>query len=174
MRTILTVASLTAVLAGIPVTGFAVEAAAPVALVQPAVNTPFLTNSTAMVGSLLGQAGAALDLAKQAAAVPFAGAAAKSKVATAQAQVDSATTLKGELASLTKGQAPAAGGILAGIAGGTGPTLADRFKGLPLAGTLQTVLGNQEMIKGLMSALPLDQVPGYTTASQALAAFAPK
>ena len=172
MRTILTVASLTAVLAGIPVTSPAAEAAS--ALVQPAVNTSFLTSSTALVGSLLGQAGTALDLAKQAASVPFAGEAAKGKVVAAQAQVDAATTLKGELAGLNKGQAPAAGGILASVAGGTGPSLADRFKGLPLAATLQTVLGNQELVKNLASALPLDRVPGYAAASQALSAFAPK
>ncbi len=172
MRTILTVASLSAVVAGIPVASHAAEAAS--ALVQPAVNASFLTSSTALVNSLLGQAGSALDVAKTAAAVPFAGEAAKAKVVAAQSQVSAATELKTELTGLSKGQAPAATGILGSLAGGSGPSLADRFKGLPLASTAQAVLGNQELVKSLVSALPLDQVPGYATASQALAAFAPK
>lgn len=171
MRTMLTVASITAVLAGIPVIGQAAEALTE--LSQPAVNASFLTNSTALVGTLLGQAGPALDLAKTAASVPFAGTSAKGKVTAAQAQFDAATTLKGELTGLSAGKAPVASGILGSIASGTGPSLADRFKGLPLAGTVQTILGNPEMVKALVSALPLDQVPGYATAAQALSAFAP-
>ena len=104
----------------------------------------------------------------------FAGAMAKGKVDAATAQVDSATKLKSELTGLGQGHAAPVGGILAGLSGGTGPSLADRFKGLPLAGTVQTVLGNQELIKSLVAGLPLDKVPGYTTAAQALSAFAPK
>lgn len=167
MRTILTVASLTAVLAGIPVTGHAADA--PTALVQPAVNSAFLTKASSLATSLVGQANTSLDIAKQAAALPFAGESAKNKVKAAQTEVDNATTLKGELTGLSQGKAPAAGGILASVSGGTGPSLADRFKGLPLASTVQTVLGNKELVTALTSALPLDKVPGYATAEQALA-----
>lgn len=140
----------------------------------PAVNASFLASATAMADKLLGSANGSLDLAKQAAALPFAGVLAKGKVDAAAAQVDSATKLKSELSGLSQGQAAPAGGILAGLSGGTGPSLADRFKGLPLAGTVQTVLGNQELIKSLAAGLPLDKVPGYTVAAQALSAFAPK
>jgi hypothetical protein len=140
----------------------------------PAANASFLTSATAMADKLLGSANGSLDLAKQAAALPFAGALAKGKVDAAAAQVDSATKLKSELTGLSQGHAAPAGGILAGLSSGTGPSLADRFKGLPLAGTVQTVLGNQELIKALAAGLPLDKVPGYTVAAQALSAFAPK
>ena len=144
------------------------------AVAVPAVNASFLTSATAMADKLLSSANGSLDLAKQAAALPFAGAMAKGKVDAATAQVDSATKLKSELTGLGQGHAAPVGGILAGLSGGTGPSLADRFKGLPLAGTVQTVLGNQELIKSLVAGLPLDKVPGYTTAAQALSAFAPK
>ena len=140
----------------------------------PAVNASFLTSATALADKLLGSANGSLDLAKQAAALPFAGALAKGKVDAAAAQVDSATKLKSELTGLSQGHAAPAGGILAGLSSGSGPSLADRFKGLPLAGTVQTVLGNQELIKSLAAGLPLDKVPGYAAAAQALSAFAPK
>lgn len=168
MRTVLAIASLTAVLAGLPVVGAsAAEAAAAV----PAVNAGFLTKAGDLAKQLLGQATSGLDVAKTAAALPFAGAATKAKVATAETQVSSAKQLQGELATLSNGGKPAADGILASLSSGTGPSLADRFQGLPLASTLQSVLGNQEIVSALIAAAPLDGVPGYATAKQALAAF---
>ena len=172
MRNVIVIASLTAAFAGLPLVGVsAVEA--PVVAV-PAVNVPFLKNLGGLSEQLLGQATTSLGVAKQAAALPFAGDAAKAKVTEAQSQVDSATTLKSEVTSLGQGQKPAANGILGSLSSGTGPSLADRFKGLPLAGTLQTVLANKEMVSALVTMAPLDKVPGYAAAAQALSAFAPK
>ena len=110
-------------------------------------------------------------MAKSAAGLPFAGEAAKAKVTAAESQVGSAKELQSELATLSGGGKPAADSILGHLASGTGPTLADRFKGLPLAGTLQSVLGNKDVVSALIAAAPLDNVPGFATAKQALAAF---
>lgn len=168
MRTVLAIASLTAVLAGLPVVGTpAAEAAAAV----PAVNASFLTQAGELAKQVLGQATSGLDVAKSAAALPFAGSAAKAKVTAAEAQVGSAKELQSELATLSGGGKPAADSILGHLSSGTGPSLEDRFKGLPLAGTLQTVLGNKDVVSALISAAPLDNVPGFATAKQALAAF---
>jgi hypothetical protein len=171
MRTVLTIASLTAILAGVPVMSPAAEGAA---VTQPAVNSSFLTGASSLVEKLMGQAGGALSLAKQAAAIPFAGSAAKGQVDSAQNQVDLATKLKSELASLSQGKAPGAGSILSGLSDGSGPSLSDRFKGLPLADTVQSVLGNKEIAGALLKGLPLDKIPGYALASQALGAFTGK
>lgn len=176
MRNLMAIASLTVALAGLPLAGaFAVDApTVPAVVAVPAVDVPFLKNLGGLSEQLLGQANNGLSVAKQASALPFAGAVAKTKVAAAQAQVDSATTLKAEVNGLSQGHTPAATGILGSLASGTGPSLTDRFKGLPLAGTLQTVLENKEMVSALVTLAPLDKVPGYAAASQALAAFAPK
>jgi hypothetical protein len=152
----------------------AVAVAADTTAAAPAVDVAFLKNLGGLSEQLLGQANSSLSLAQQAASLPFAGAMAKSKVAAAQGQVDAASTLKSEVTGLSQGHAPAATGILGSLASGTGPSLSERFKGLPLAGTLQTVLDNKEMVLALVKLAPLDQVPGYAAASQALAAFAPK
>ena len=176
MRNLLALASLTLVIAGVPFAG-AVAADTPVAtpaIAVPAVDVAFLKNLGGLSEQLLGQANSSLSLAQQAAALPFAGAMAKSKVAAAQGQVEAASTLKSEVTGLSQGHAPAASGILGSLASGTGPSLSERFKGLPLAGTLQTVLDNKEMVGALVKLAPLDKVPGYAAASQALAAFAPK
>jgi hypothetical protein len=176
MRNLLAFASLTLVMVGAPC-AVAMAADTPAttpAVAVPAVDVAFLKNLGGLSEQLLGQANSSLSLAQQAAALPFAGAMAKSKVAAAQSQVASATTLKSEVTGLSQGHTPAATGILGSLASGTGPSLGERFKGLPLAGTLQTVLDNKEMVTALVKLAPLDQVPGYAAASQALAAFAPK
>ena len=164
--------SLLAILAFAP--AFEATAAEPASSAAvPAVNASFLQQAGVLAGRLLGQANTAHDVAKSAAALPFAGDAAKAKVAKSHEQASAAAQLKGELASLASGNAPAGDGILAQLGSGTGPSLADRFSGLPLASTLQTVLGNRELISALLAAAPLDQVPGYAVAKQALAGFAP-
>lgn len=173
MRNLMVIASLTVALVTLPLIG-AFAADAPHTVAVPAVDVPFLKNLGGLSEQLLGQANNGLTVAKQASALPFAGAVAKTKVAAAQSQVDSATTLKAEVNGLSQGHTPAATGILGSLASGTGPSLSDRFKGLPLAGTLQTVLENKEMVSALVTLAPLDKVPGYTAAAQALAAFAPK
>jgi hypothetical protein len=171
MRTVLTIASLTAILAGVPVMSVAAEGTA---ITQPAVNSTFLTGASSLVEKLMGQAGGALNLAKQAAAIPFAGSAAKGQVDTAQSQVDTATKLTNELTGLSQGKAPGAGSILGSLSDGSGPSLSERFKGLPLADTVQTVLGNKEITGALLKGLPLDKIPGYAVASQALSTFVSK
>lgn len=172
MRNVLIIASLTAAFAGLPLVGVSAVEAPTVAV--PAVNVPFLKNLGGLSEQLLGQATSALGVAKQASALPFSGDAAKAKVTAAQGQVDAATTLKSEVAGLSQGNTPAPTGILGSLSSGTGPSLTDRFKGLPLAGTLQTVLGNKEMVSALVTMAPLDKVPGYAAASQALSTFSPK
>ena len=157
----------------------AADAATAAAAAVPAVNATYLAQATTLVDKLEGQAQSSLDIAKQATALPFAGDAAKAKVKSAEAQISTAKELKSELTGLSQGQKPAADSILgklaAGATGGTstGPSLADRFKGLPLASTIQTVLGNPDITGALVGMLPLDKVPGFATAKEALAAFSP-
>lgn len=172
MRQIIAVASLTAALVGLPLVG-AMAMDTPTVSV-PAVNVPFLKNLGGLADQLVGQAGGALDLAKQATALPFAGDAAKAKVVTAQGQLDTANSLKSEISSLAGGHTLGADSLLGKLSSGSGPSLADRFKGLPLASTVQTVFDNKELLGALVKLAPLDQVPGYAVASQALSAFAPK
>ncbi len=171
MRHALAIASLTAALAGLPL--ISVAAVETPTVTVPAVNVPFLNNLGGLSSQLVTQAEGVLDLARKGASLPFASDGAKAKVAAAQGQVDTANSLKNDVASLAGGHKLGADSLLSQLNSGTGPSLSDRFSGLPLASTLQTVLGNKEILGALMSFAPLNKVPGYAEASQALAAFAP-
>jgi hypothetical protein len=180
MRSLLSTSALAAIFALAPAgAALALEVPAAVTAAIPAANASYIAGATALVDKVMGQAQSSLDIAKQATALPFAGDAAKAKVKSAEAQIETAKELKSELTSLSHGQKPAADSILGKLAAGAtagasaGPSLADRFKGLPLASTLQTVLGNPDITGALVQMLPLDKVPGYATAQQALAAFSP-
>lgn len=137
-------------------------------LVQPAVNQAFIAKTLALTDKTLVTSQGALDLAKPAAALPFAPKSQKDRVAALQVGVDTVAGLKGELTELSQGRPAKADGILAGLSSGKGPSLTDRLKGLPGAEVLQSVLGAPGVAQALVTATPVDQAPGYATAAAAL------
>lgn len=171
-------APLSAALAALALLAGAVPAAEPApaanpaataaALAQPAVNQAFLGKTLGLLDKHLATAQSALDVAKPAAALPFAPKSQKDKVSTMQAGVDTLTALKGELTGLSQGRPAKADGIMAGLASGQGPSLTDRLKGVPGADVLQSVLGAPGVAQALVSATPVDQAPGYGTAAAVL------
>lgn len=181
MRPILPFTALV-LLAGAPLVPAPAAETAAAAKAVPAANAAFLAKAAGLVDKSLSQAKSALEMAKQAADLPMAGKSAKAKVTSAEAQVATVTQLKGELASLAKGEKPAADGILAKIAasagtpaaGGASVSLGERLKGLPLASAVQGAFGNPELVRALVSNLPVDKVPGFAAAQQALSSLTGK
>jgi hypothetical protein len=153
---------------------------------EPAANEAFLARISDMSSKLIGEANGALSNAKSVGGAlggfgSFGGASAKASAATTNAQtmVDKATGLKSDVDALRAGKPISSTGVYAtltnaaGNAAGSsssssGSSFTDTFKGLPLASAMQTVLGNQEISKSLLSGLPVDKVPGYSVAADAL------
>jgi hypothetical protein len=100
--------------------------------------------------------------------LPLAGAAAKNKVTEAQAQVGTASGLISDLANLAGGKAASTTGLLAGLAGGTGGEAAKTFASIPGADLLIQALSTPGVAQALISALPVDQVPGFAATKSAL------
>jgi hypothetical protein len=157
---------------------------------EPAVNETFLSRASDLSSRLLGEADGALKNAKSVGGAlggigSFGGAGAKadSATATAQAAVDKATGLKSDIDALRAGKPISSTGVYATLTsaasnaaskatgGGSssgGSSFTDAFKGLPMASVMQTVLGNPDISKAILAATPVDKVPGYATATEAL------
>jgi hypothetical protein len=188
MRPIALAAALAAVLPSLPLLAADVTpapaptpAAAATAAV-PAVNAAFARRmlESATVVSQTCQSN--LDVAKAAASVPFAGDKARKKVDQAQASVDVANGIRTDLTAVSQGRAPATDGVLAQIAasqaaakpGAPAPASPlDRIKSIPGAQAVIDVLSTPGVAAALVQSLPLDKVPGYSTAVQALGLAAP-
>jgi hypothetical protein len=155
--------------------------AAPAVAVPP-VNMAFAAKAldTAEVVSKACQTN--LDTAKAAAQLPFAGDKAKKKVESAQGALDVSNGIKTDLSAVAAGKAPAADGVLAQIAASQlapkegekpSPSPLDKLKKIPGAETVVNVLSTPGVAGALVQSLPLDKVPGYSTAAQALGLAAP-
>jgi hypothetical protein len=123
-----------------------------------------LTTCEALVEKLSSASKTAVDSAKVAAAIPFAGAAAKGALEKATATSADADGLLGDLKSLLAGKAASSDGVLAKVAAGK-TSLADRFKNLPGAETLQQVLGTPGVASALINQAPVDKLPGWSQIS---------
>jgi hypothetical protein len=148
----------------------------------PAVNVAFATKALDAADTVSKACQANLDTAKAAAQLPLAGDKAKKKVESAQGALDVSNGLKTDLASVAAGKAPATDGVLAQIAAsqiapkeGAKPTPSplDKLKKIPGAQTVVDVLSTPGVAGALVQSLPLDKVPGYGTAAQALGLAAP-
>jgi len=156
---------------------------------EPAANQAFLARISDMSSKLIGEANGALSNAKSVGGAlggfgSFGGASAKASSATTSAQtmVDKATGLKSDVDSLRAGKPISSTGVYATLTNAassaassstaasstSGSSFTDTFKGLPLASAMQTVLGNQQVSSSLLSGLPVDKVPGYSVAADAL------
>ncbi|MFM2091786.1 MAG: hypothetical protein RLZZ127_2275 [Planctomycetota bacterium] len=183
-------ALLLAAAAAIPATAFAAEvpagvpaaASAAAAVQMPAVNMAFARRALEATTTVAQACQSNLDVAKAAAAVPFAGDKAKKKVDSAQGALDVANGVRTDLTAISNGQTPAADGMLAKIAAAQmapkegdkpAPSPLDKLKAIPGAQAAIDVLSTPGVAGALVQALPLDKVPGYSTAAQALGLTAP-
>jgi hypothetical protein len=148
---------------------------------QPPVNVTFLGRASDLASKLVGEAQGQLNNAKSVGSalgglgsLGGAGSKASSTVASAQSTRDEATGLKSDLDALRAGKPISSTGVFATLtsaasSGGSGGSgIADKFKGLAAGPVVQAVLGNQDLVKSVVAGLPVDKVPGYQAASDAL------
>ena len=135
----------------------------------PAVNIAFGKKALKVLDPSVTAAQAGLDAAKAGAGFGFGGDKAKKKIDKAQEQVDTAKSLRTDLALVADGKTPAKDGVIASLTASNPnkPGMMDKLKAVPGIDQLTSILTTPGVADALMQLAPIDKVPGLPASAAA-------